>query len=365
MKIIVLSHPKDDHAAPVQWALAQAGYQAACWSGVSWTEEEQASLLPGQQPRIFLGSHELEDGDAVWLRQPHAPDHDLEVSGADGQPAPSAYPACFDSVVYMLETLPVRCINKYSASCLVRNKGVQLYLADASGLRVPDTLMSNSPAAVRHFFDQYPDNAVCKPFAGHVWQQQGSEEIAVTETFCLTREQLPGEDEIFTYSPAIYQQMVAKEFDVRVVMMEERIYSFALRTPENSLDWRYDAATRNLSVELVRMPSDVEAGLRLFSQKTGACFGVMDFAVDRNGEWWFLEINEQGQFLWLDRFNPEAGLLQKFCAFLTMAQGSMQSLDERQELFPSLAEYERSGRKEETPGISAAGPGASFKSVEP
>jgi hypothetical protein len=265
----------------------------------------------------------------------------------------------------MLEALPMRCVNKYSASRLVRNKGVQLYLAGASGLKVPDTLMSNSPAAVRDFFNRYPDNAICKPFAGHIWQQQGSEEISVTETFCLTREQLPPDDEIFTYSPAIYQQMVAKEFDVRVVMMEDRIYSFALRTPENSLDWRFDAAVRNLSVEIVRTPPEVEAGLRLFRQKTGACFGVMDFAVDRTGTWWFLEINEEGQFLWLDRFNPEAGLLQKFCAFLTATLESTQSLEERQERFPSLAEYEQCHPDEKALDITAAVAEAEYKSMEP
>lgn len=364
MKIIVLSHPQDDHAAPVQWALEQAGYQAACWSGVSWMEEEQASLLPGRS-RIFLGSRELENCDTVWLRQPNRPGHDEKVS-ASGEPSPSSlFPACFDSAAYMLEMLPVRCINKYSASLLVRNKGVQLYLAGESGLRIPATLMSNSPAAARSFFDQYPDNAICKPFAGHVWQQEGSEEIAVTETFCLTREQLPADDEVFTYSPAIYQQMVAKQFDVRAVMMGEQIYSFAVRTPENSLDWRYDAAARRVNVEIVRTPPEVEAGLRLFFQKTGACFGVMDFAVDRNGAWWFLEINEQGQFLWLDRFKPEAAILQKFCAFLTAPPGSTQSLEERQELFPSLAEYEQSNQNLETPTIADAVAEADYKSMEP
>jgi hypothetical protein len=77
MKIIVLAHPKDDHAAPIQWALEQAGYQAACWSGVSWTEQEQASLLLllDQPPGICLGAHKLESDDVVWLRQPDQPVH--------------------------------------------------------------------------------------------------------------------------------------------------------------------------------------------------------------------------------------------------------------------------------------------------
>src|SRR6476661_1627282 len=108
MQIIVLAHPKDDHAAPIQWALEQAGYQAACWSGVSWTEHEQASLLLDGPPAITLGPHKLEKDDVVWLRQPDPPAH--SPAKADGEAFASGYAAFFPSLAYMLEKLPVRCI---------------------------------------------------------------------------------------------------------------------------------------------------------------------------------------------------------------------------------------------------------------
>jgi glutathione synthase/RimK-type ligase-like ATP-grasp enzyme len=298
----------------------------------------------------------------VWLRQPDPPAH--HPAKGDGEAFPSGYAAFFRALAYMLERLPVRCVNSYSASCLVRNKGVQLHLAAASGLKVPATLLSNCPAAVRGFFDQNPSNAICKAFASHIWQQ-GSGDIAVTETFSLSREQLPPEDEVFTYAPAIYQQIVPKQFDVRTVLMGDRIYSFALRTPENSLDWRHDAALHKIRVEIVSTPADVQAGILGFARKAGVCFGSMDFAVDRNADWWFLEINEQGQFLWVDQFLPHARLQQKFCAFLTAPPGSAQSLEERQHLFPSAAEYEQSHQDEEVTDILKVSPGSSFKSVEP
>jgi glutathione synthase/RimK-type ligase-like ATP-grasp enzyme len=311
-----------------------------------------------------LGAHKLESDDVVWLRQPDQPVHSGVGSEADKKSAMAFYPAFFDALAYMLESFPVRCINRFSASSLVRNKAVQLQLAGAAGLKVPATLMSNSPPAVRNFFDQNPDNAICKAFASHVWQQQGSKDVTVTETFCLSREQLP-HDEVLTYAPAIYQQMVRKQFDVRVVLMGERIFSFALRTPGNSLDWRHDAALRNLDVETIPTPVHVESGILHFAQKTGVSLGVMDFAVDRNGEWWFLEINEQGQFLWLDEFTPQAGLQQKFCAFLTAPQDSTHSLEERQNLFPSLAEYQRAHQREKAPDITTVSPESLFKSLEP
>jgi hypothetical protein len=61
--------------------------------------------------------------------------------------------------------------------------------------------------------------------------------------------------------------------------------------------------------------------------------------VDNDGQWWFLEINEQGQFLWLDQFNPQARTLETFCAFITAPEGSAQPLEERMGLFPSFADF--------------------------
>ncbi len=360
MKIIVLAHPKDDHAAPVCWALEQAGYKAGCWSGISPVEQEQASLLVDEHSGIALGAHRLESDDVLWLRQADPPADVLP-----GTKAASPQSSFFDAMACMLENLPVRCVNRYSASRLVRNKGVQLRLASASGLKTPATLMSNSSAAVRYFFDQHPDNAICKAFASHVWQQQGSEDLMVTETFSLNREDLPADDEVFTYSPAIYQEKVRKQFDVRAVLMGERVYSFAVRTPANSLDWRHDAALKKVAVELIPTPAAVESGILRFAAAAGVCTGSLDIAVDRNGEWWFLEINEQGQFLWLDDFCPQAGLLEKFCAFLTAPQGSRQTLEERQGLFPSVTEYQRSHQNEKALTIASVGADAPFKSLEP
>lgn len=365
MKIIILAHPQDDHAAPVRWALEQTGHQTACWSGVSPAEQDQASLLLDDQPYIDLATHRLERDDVLWLRQAEAPVHRPLALKDGAESAVLSYSAFFESIAYMLETLPVRCVNPYSASCLVRNKAVQLQLAGASGLRVPATLMSNSPAAVRKFFDQIPNNAICKAFATHVWQQQGSTDISVTETFSLNREELPEHDEVFTYAPAIYQEKVKKQFDVRMVLMGDRVYSFAVRTHANSLDWRHDAALRNVDVERIATPAAVESGVLRFAAAAGVCTGSLDFAVDRNGEWWFLEINEQGQFLWLDDFCPGSGLLEKFCAFLTAPQGSKQTLENRQGLFPSIAEYQRSHQKEEALNIASISADAPFKSLEP
>jgi len=364
MKIIILAQPNDNHTSPVKWALQQAGYKVACWPGLSWTEPQQACLQVDGETKLHLGPHVVEPGDAIWIRRSEPPVLNPKTSEADKKFVENEYRNFNYTVHYVLETLPVRCVNKYSAARFVNNKGVQLHLARVCGLKIPKTVLTNSPQAIKGFFTDNPNRMICKSLTPHMWERQSGGGVAITETFEITREELP-RDEILTYAPGIYQDMVVKQFDVRTVLMGDRIYSFALHNPKKALDWRADASKGKVDVEIIATPPDVEKGLLAFARKTGACFGSIDFAIDMEGQWWFLEINEQGQFLWLDQSNREARTLERFCAFLTMPEGSTQSLEERAEMFPSFRDFEKSLEKEDVPQLDVVVPGSPFLSTEP
>jgi hypothetical protein len=368
MKVIVLAQENDNHTAPIKWALEKAGYKVACWGGLSWTEQQQVSLLLDDQTKMVLGPHAVEPGDAVWIRRPDQPVYNPKVSDADRKFAELEYRSFYHCIAYTLELLPVWIVNKYSASRFINNKSVQLHLARLCGLKAPKALMSNSPTGVKDFFDHNPNRAICKAFTPHVWQRENVGGVAVTETFELTRDQLP-EDEILTYAPGIYQDLVVKQFDIRMVLMGHRIYSYALHNPKKALDWRQDAGMGKIEVEIVPTPPDVEKGVLEFARRASICFGSIDFAVDADGKWWFLEINEQGQFLWLDQYNRDVKIQEKFCAFITAPEGSTQPLEEREGLFPSFAEYEKVYEKmqesQPPPDVAAAVPNSPYMSREP
>lgn len=337
MKIMILARETDNHAAPIQWGLKQAGYHVACWGGLGWPEEQQASVALGGQTSVTLGMHRLDPGDVVWMRRLQPAALHPNVCEADRKFAEEEYRWFHYSLMYLLERLPVTCINKYSASRLINNKSVQILLAETCGLKVPQTSMTNSPATVKSFLEQCREQAICKAFFPHVWQKD-SGAMAVTETFPVRATMLPA-DEVLTYSPGIYQQMVVKQFDVRMVLMGRSIYSFAVRNPKGALDWRQDACQGLVQVENVETPAEVEAGVLEFAKQSGIVFGSFDFAVDQAGQWWFLEVNEQGQFLWLEEFNPTARLMQRFMAFLTARANSREFIEERMSLFPALEDY--------------------------
>jgi hypothetical protein len=339
MKLIVLAPEDDNHTAPVKWALEKAGHQVVCWAGLTWKEDAQASLLIGDSDTLVLGGHSVDPGDVIWIRRPEPPVPNPNTSEPDKKFASLEYRSFYHSIAYFLETLPVWCINRYSAARVMVQKAVQMRLARQCGLKIPATLMSNRPATVKKFFERENSRTICKGFTPHVWQKEGKMTVAITETFELTRSQLPS-DEVLTYAPAIYQERVPKDYDVRMVLMGNQIYSYALFNKKNALDWRQDAGLGHVDAERIPTPPEVESGVLEFARKSGLCFGSLDFGVDADENWWFLEINEEGQFLWLDQFFPSARLLEKFCAFVTAPQGSTVPLEQLEGLFPSLREYE-------------------------
>ena len=362
MKIVILAYDNDNHTAPLKWALEEAGYNVACWPGLGWTEQQQASIVFDGSTRLTVGPHSVDEGDVVWIRRPNPFVQNPNVAEPDKKFAEGEYRWFSWSVLYLLGTLPVRCINPYSASRFINNKSVQLLLAKSSGMHVPETLMSNSPDAVKTFLRQRGGRNICKAFFPHIWQK-GSGGIAVTETFELNADQLPA-DEVLTYAPAIYQQMVVKNFDVRMVLLGTTVYSYSLHNPKAAIDWRQDCGQGLVEVRIIETPPEVEKAVLTFAKKAGICFGSLDFAIDADGRWWFLEINEEGQFLWLDEFNAEVNMQQKFLAFLTSPEGaSREVIEQRQSLFPSWRDFCASPKKDEIPPENNAG--APIISVEP
>ena len=364
MKIVILAPENDNHTAPLKWALEEAGYRVACWAGLGWSAERQASLSFSGEAQLTLGSHTLAPGDVVWIRRPEEATPNPRVADADKKFAQAEYRWFNQSLMYFLDVLPIRCINKYSASRSINNKSVQLLLARSCGMNVPHTLMSNCPSKVRSYFRQSPDRMICKAFFPHIWQKEGSNSVAITETFEINKNTLPG-DEVLTYAPAIYQQMVVKQFDVRTVLLGAAVYSCALYNQRGAIDWRQDTTQGLVRVENIETPASVEKAVLAFAEKSGISFGSFDFAVDSEGRWWFLEINEGGQFLWLDAFNNNLHIQEKFLAFLTSPNGaSRQTIEEKQSLFPSWKDYLDSPAKDQqTPEERLADP--AFMSIEP
>ncbi|MFF4815267.1 ATP-grasp ribosomal peptide maturase [Kitasatospora sp. NPDC001309] len=170
-----------------------------------------------------------------------------------------------------------------------------LAVAADCGFRLPPTLITTEPDAARAFVRQHGP-VIYKPLSTPLYRVDG--------VSCTVRvaDVLPEDiDDSVAGTAHLFQQRVEKVADVRVTVIGDRV--FYVRIDSDLLDWRTDYD--RLAYSVVKPPEGLETQLYAYLSRFGLVFGAFDFAIDHDGQWWFLECNPSGQWAWLEH---ETGL---------------------------------------------------------
>ncbi len=177
-------------------------------------------------------------------------------------------------------------------------KPFQLATAQALGLRVPRTIISNSPTSIRDAFVAF-GNMVVKPTrTGHV-VYDGKEYAVFTSK--LQEEQIENLEGA-SLSPAIYQELIPKKYDIRATVVGDRIFAAAIDSqsdPAAIIDWRH-TENPDLPHYPITLPGALEKKLQELVNHLGLTFAAIDLVQTPEGEYYFLEVNPNGQWLWID-----------------------------------------------------------------
>lgn len=178
------------------------------------------------------------------------------------------------------------------------HKPYQLALAAELGFRVPRTVITNNPEAIRRAAADFGRMIVKPTRNGHI-VHRGVEHAVFTSEFLPTHlEDLQGAE----LSPAIYQELVPKRFDVRVTIVGDTIFAARIDSqsdPKAAVDWRH-TANPQLPHHHVALSERLRNRLLRLMQRLGLNFGAVDLIETPDGEHVFLEVNPNGQWLWLD-----------------------------------------------------------------
>jgi hypothetical protein len=166
------------------------------------------------------------------------------------------------------------------------NKLLQLKAAAEIGWITPRTLVSQDPERISAFCATAPEQRVV---AKALTATRGR----TMATVALTGADLQKAD--MTLCPAIYQHFVPGTRHLRINCFGERIVAFMIET--RVMDWRRDHAARMTPYRLE--PRTSELCLRLL-ERLGLEMGVLDAKLLDSGDICFLEVNPQGQFLFLE-----------------------------------------------------------------
>ncbi|MGY4972450.1 ATP-grasp ribosomal peptide maturase [Streptomyces nigrescens] len=188
-------------------------------------------------------------------------------------------------------------------------KPAQLALAQRLGLTVPPTLVTNDPSEARQFIAAH-GQVIYKTLRWTPYERDGvpvtgwAEPVAATEI-----------DDSVCVTPHLFQARVDKAADLRVLVVGRNV--FAVHIDSGLLDWRKDYSA--LSCAVVDLPDRVRKALLAYLDHFGLVSGSFDLAVDQAGDCWWLELNPNGQWGWLEE-NTGLDLSAAFADLLTQGE---------------------------------------------
>lgn len=194
----------------------------------------------------------------------------------------------------------------------------QLLVAAEVGLHIPLTLFGNDVDETRNFIANNVAagfETIYKTFTPVSWRSEDNG-LRIKHTSIVTTDHL--DPAVFGLTPGIFQRRVAKQFEVRANFFGDQVHSVRINSQHSEvtrLDWRASITSSGMLSEW-KLPSGVVELVRKLLNRLDLHMACVDFIVDDSGKYWFVELNQQGQFLWIEEELPSMRMLSRFAEFL-------------------------------------------------
>lgn len=231
---------------------------------------------------------------AAWYRRPHS----LLPGVANPLAAKLSDYVRIQSTATMralYETLPAFWVGHPFTLQRAEVKALQLAEASKAGLKTPRTLISNQPEKAAAFVDRLgeTDCAIKPLYTSGVSDEQG---YRLPLTAILPK----GHPlDSVAQAPNIFQPYIHKAAELRCVVIGDRVFSAKINSQgddKTRTDWRGGECTH----ERYPLPAQIEASIHRLMESFGINFASLDMIVTPEGDYVFLELNPNGQWLWLE-----------------------------------------------------------------
>lgn len=305
--IVVVTATRDLHALVIQSKIRESGYHD-CYIIESDRIAQREFLSFGINYSIadkLLASDgepiALSDANVLWLRRPRA-NQLLDLPLADDRAQRIVHNDCRGGLTGYLSThFKGKWISPPQATYEAADKLFQLKVAEKCGFRVPKTLVSQRKSEVIDFFEYCGGEIIVKTIVG------------APEPFLKTiRINDPGslDDDSVRAAPAIYQECIPGTDHLRLTCFGNQSFGALIEAEE--LDWRTNL---NVPISSYCIPSNLHKKILVVLDYLGLEMGAIDIKLTPDGEPVWLEVNPQGQFLFLDPLT-DLDLATKFADYL-------------------------------------------------
>ena len=180
-----------------------------------------------------------------------------------------------------------RVLTKPSILRKTENKIFQLLYASRNGWKIPQSYIGNNREKCLNY---EKTKSIIKPLTtGKVY---GKKNIEIYQTNLFR-----GVGDDISFTPVYLQRYIPKQYEVRLTIIGKYIYTVRIDT-QNQIDWRADY--QNHKYTQIICPNYIMEKCYKMMTDFELSFGAFDFIVTPQNEWIFLEINPNGQWLWLE-----------------------------------------------------------------
>ncbi|WP_433375773.1 MvdC/MvdD family ATP grasp protein [Streptosporangium sp. CA-115845] len=304
--VLTYDHEEDPHAARVCELLAERGARITMFNPENFQRTSRVDLfyLEGAVRRhLHTGGEvvDLEDFTAMWWRRPMpmVPDPAL----TDKAIAEYTVKECQALLTGLWEHL--RCPQLPARESVFRKAGhkpYQLALAAELGFLIPETVITTNGEAFLDFHDRHDGRIITKPL-NIPWVEGVGDGIMVTRPCEPVAARDVTHTDALRFCPVIVQEQIPKRVELRVTVVGRQIFAAEIHSQVANrarFDWRrYDT---HVTPHLIHhLPDEVAARCLVLMDRLGLRYGAMDLIVTPDGRYVFLEINPNGQWLWIER----------------------------------------------------------------
>ncbi len=302
--ILILTDDSDPHAEYVEQRLQQRGAKFLRFDPGHFPSKAALSVgfSPlGTKSTLRVGTEEvdLQSIKSVWYRRPNSSlPHDEITDKLTREYISEECKVITHDVWNSLECfwLPAqqRVLRKAEL------KASQLKLAGSLGFELPPTLFTNNPEDFMAFYQEHNGNIISKLPSSSLYRFTGKTFNRYTQV--VSKRDIAHAQGI-RLCPMIFQAYVPKRVELRITVVGKEVFAVEIHSQHSNHtrhDWRrYDRfATPYFPHDL---PPHVQQLCIKLVERLGLCYGAIDMVVTPDDRYVFLEINPNGQYLWIEQ----------------------------------------------------------------
>lgn len=194
-------------------------------------------------------------------------------------------------------------VNRPQANFNANNKLDQLIFVNeyGNGIKTPKTVLTNDPACFLSFYSSTPVVSF-KLLKAPIVKTGEDEDSYFTCYNNIVSEGHLKNAKLVRNNPSLFQEYIDKEYELRVTALEDKVVGIRIDSQSSNLSKvdfrRYDFENVKYSYE--DLPDNVTRFCHDIINHYGLSFAELDLIRDKNGDYVFLELNPNGQWLWLE-----------------------------------------------------------------